>query len=203
MPAPHDTAVRVTHGHDSVALLDRRLRHVEGQAVLVGRKPDIRHQIFLVLPNEYGIQGRTPRIVIEIGIGDSRIEMVYEGLQYVCSAGLRSVGRSVRTAVLDSVAIDQRQGVSPRCVYDVAVGRVHRRGAAGGREIVCPAHGRSRLQRIVMRIGGHSLLGRDRGRERLCRHAAVAARGESWEPFRTGDHVVAPAAVVLDELRAP
>lgn len=89
MPAPHDTAVRVTHGHDSVALLDRRLRHVEGQAVLVGRKPDIRHQIFLVLPNEYGIQGRTPRIVIDIGIGNSRIEMVYEGLQYVCSAGLR------------------------------------------------------------------------------------------------------------------
>lgn len=123
MPAPHDTAVRVTHGHDSVALLDRRLRHVEGQAVLVGRKPDIRHQIFLVLPNEYGIQGRTPRIVIDIGIGDSRIEMVYEGLQYGCFAGLRSVGRSVRTAVLDSVTIDQRQGVLSRGVDDVTAVR--------------------------------------------------------------------------------
>lgn len=135
MPAPHDTAVRVAHGHDSVALLDRRLRHVEGQAVLVGRKPDIRHQIFLVLPNEYGIQGRTPRIVIDIGIGDSRIEMVYEGLQYVCSAGLRSVGRSVRTAVLDSVTIDQRQGVLSRGVDDVTVGGLHRGRAAGGRKI--------------------------------------------------------------------
>lgn len=203
MPAPHDTAVRVTHGHDSVALLDRRLRHVEGQAVLVGRKPDIRHQIFLVLPNEYGIQGRTPRIVIDIGIGDSRIEMVYEGLQYGCFAGLRSVGRSVRTAVLDSVTIDQRQGVLSRGVDDVTVGGPHRGRAAGGRKIVRAADRSCRFQSFVMRIGSDTRLSRNRSRERRGRRTAVAARGKSCEPFRTGDHVVAPAAVILDKFGGP
>lgn len=70
MPAPHNAAVRITHGDDGVALFDRRLRHVENQVVPVGSETDIRHKILFILPDEYGIPGCTVRIVVDIGIGD-------------------------------------------------------------------------------------------------------------------------------------
>ncbi len=79
------------------------LPHLEGQAMSVGCECDVRHQIFLILPHEDGIVRRTIRIVVDIRVGDRRIEVIYEGLQYVRSASLRSVGRSVRTSVLDSM----------------------------------------------------------------------------------------------------
>ena len=75
----------------------------------VGCERDVRHQIFLILPYEHGIVRRTIRIVVDVRVGDRRIEVIYEGLQYVRAAGLRGIGRSVRTAVLDSIAIDQRE----------------------------------------------------------------------------------------------
>lgn len=109
MPAPHDAVARVAHGHDGVALFDRRAPHLEGQAMSVGCECDVRHQIFLILPYEHGIVRRTIRIVVNIRVGDRRIEVIYEGLQYVRAAGLRGIGRSVRTSVLDSIAIDQRE----------------------------------------------------------------------------------------------
>ena len=203
MPAPHDAVARVAHGHDGVALFDRRAPHLEGQAMSVGCECDVRHQIFLILPHEDGIVRRTIRIVVDIRVGDRRIEVIYEGLQYVRSAGLRGVGRSVRTAVLDSIAIDQREGVFSGGVDDIAVGRIHRRRPALCREVVGTRHGLCFPQCLVMRVGGNGCLGRDRSRKRRIRYTAGAARGESGKPVGPGDHVVTARTVVLDELGSP
>ena len=107
MPAPHDTVARIAHRHDSVALFDGCLRHLERQAVPVGGECNVRHQISFILPDQHGIFRCAVCIVVDIGVGDSSIEVVCESSQHPCLK-IRLVCPGVGLSVLDGIAVDQR-----------------------------------------------------------------------------------------------
>ena len=100
MPAPHDFPIS-PHGHNGVALPDCRSIHFELQPLLVRRKPDLCHQILLVLPEQDSIGRITLRIIIDIWIRNLFIEVIPE-MRLIISRG-------IEIPVLDSIAVNQRE----------------------------------------------------------------------------------------------
>ena len=100
MPAPHDFSIPL-HCHNGIALPDCRSIHFELQPLLVRQKPDLCHQILLVLPEQDCIGRITLRIIIDIWIRNLFIEVILEMLLII--------SRGIEIPVLDSIAVNQRE----------------------------------------------------------------------------------------------
>ena len=108
MPAPHDRPRSVAYGDDGVALADRGLRHLERNVLFIGGQGDILYQPLGVLPDEAGVGGRAARIVVDIRIADPVVQVIDKPGQNVRSDLGRGIGRRIRIAVLDGIAVNQR-----------------------------------------------------------------------------------------------
>lgn len=84
---------------------------IEPEVFTVRGEFDRGNQRVSILPYETGAGGSTACIVVNIRIGDPRVEMVDEIRYDIVSADSRGIGRRMDAAVLDGIAVDQRQRV--------------------------------------------------------------------------------------------
>lgn len=143
MPAPHDPIRIVQHGDNGISLFNGIMFYPEFQTVAFDLYA--RYQIGAILPDEQGIFGRA--MVVNIRGCNGTAEVVHQCLEDIYPPVSSAVSRSIVVWCIrnfrrvDSISVDQRQGIFTGSIDDIAVGSIQdlRRPCRIGEVVGCIA----------------------------------------------------------------